>query len=242
MNNAVDITEDFGRLYHPKSALVFYESKGLDREVYVESFDMDKNGTPINAHPLTEREAGALAKVLTTEKQKQTAFLKSEGILPTSILHINPSRDKGAVIWYTKSEKRPLYFIEGLGIPSSQAFVPSMIWQATKNSLRVFAVLSNRRPTEKTELYYAPFFNIYEDGRVCMGSVSIDIKNSSSVQEFTRAWEDYFFNSYFSHLMGENSPVKGNCISLWKDLVATGRPFPTAVLKSNNTTLKNLWS
>jgi PRTRC genetic system protein B len=242
MNNVMDLTQDFGTLYHPKSAIVFYESKGLDKEVYVEHFDMDRNGKPINAHPLTEREAGALAKALTTEKQKQSAFLKPVGILPTTILHINPSRDKGAVIWYTKSQKRPLYFIDGLGIPSGQGFVPPMIWQADKNSLRVFALLNNRRPTEKTLLYYAPFFNIYEDGRVCMGSVSIDIKNSASVEEFTRAWEDYFFNSYFSHLMGENSPVKGNCVSLWKDLVTSGRAFPTEVLKKNNKTLKNLLS
>lgn len=242
MNNAIDITEDFGTLYHPKSALVFYESKGLDKEVYVEHFDIDINGKPINAHPLTEREAGALAKALTTEKQKQTAFLKSGGILPTNILHINPSRDKGAVIWYTKSQKRPLYFIEGLGIPSGQGFVPAMVWQATKNSLRVCALFGNSRPTEKTPLYYAPFFNIYEDGRVCMGSVSIDIKESACVEEFTKAWEDYFFNSYFSHLMGENSPVKGNCVSLWKDLVDTGRTFPKEVLKKNNKTIKNLLS
>ncbi|MFH7010509.1 PRTRC system protein B [Flavobacterium sp. FlaQc-52] len=242
MNNAMDRTEDFGTLYHPKSALVFYESKGLDKDMYVEHFDMDKNGTPINPHPLTEREAGVLAKALTTEKQKQSAFLKPVGILPTNILHINPSRDKGAVIWYTKSQKRPLYFIEGLGIPSGQGFVPPMVWQASKNSLRVFAVLSNSRPTEKTPLYYAPFFNIYEDGRVCMGSVSINIKKSASVEEFTWAWEDYFFNSYFSHLMGENSPVKGNCVSLWKDLTATGRPFPITVLKKNNKILKNLLS
>jgi PRTRC genetic system protein B len=242
MNNVIDRTEDFGTLYHPKSALVLYESKGLDKDMYVEHFDMDKNGTPINAHPLTEPEAGALAKALMTEKQKQSAFLKSGGILPTNILHINPSRDKGAMIWYTKSQKRPLYFIEGLGIPSGQGFVPAMVWQATKNSLRVFAVLSNRRPTEKTTLYYAPFFNIYEDGRVCMGPVSIDIKNSASVEEFTRAWEDYFFNSYFSHLMGENSPVKGNCVTLWKDLVTSDRTFPTALLKSSSKTVKNLLS
>lgn len=242
MNNLIDITESFGTLYHPKSALVFYESKGTDKEMYVEHFDMDKNGTPINAHPLTEREAEALAKALHSEKQKENAFLKSGGILPTNILHINPSRDKGAVLWYTKSQKRPLYFIEGLGIPSGQAFVPPMIWQATKNSLRVFALSGNSRPKEKTPLYYAPFFNIYEDGRVCMGSVNINIKNSACVEEFTKAWEVYFFNSYFSHLMGENSPVKGNCVSLWKDLVGTGRTFPTALLKANNKTLKNLLS
>lgn len=227
-------------LYHPKTALVFYESRGADTAVYVEHFDMDKNGTPINAHPLTEREAETLANALITEKQKENAFLKSSGILPTNILHINPSRNKGAVIWYTKSQKSQLYFVDALGIPSGKAFIPPMIWQATKNSLRVFALSSGRRPTEKTGLYSAPFFNIYEDGRVCMGSVNISIKNSACVEEFTKAWQDYFFNSYFSHLMGENSPVKGNCVSLWKDLVSSGRTFPKEVLKRNTKTLKDL--
>jgi hypothetical protein len=116
MNNTIDITEDLRALYHPKSALVFYESRGMEKDVYVEHFDMDKNGTPINAHPLTEREAEALAKALVTEKQKETAFLKSVGILRTTILYINPSTNKSAVVWYTKAQKRTLYFVDGLEI------------------------------------------------------------------------------------------------------------------------------
>jgi PRTRC genetic system protein B len=240
MNNVKDITENFGTLYHPKSALVFYESTKADKYGYIEHFDMDNNGSPINAHPLTEREAKALARALLIEKEKDKAFLKSEGILPTNILYINPSKDKGAVVWYTKAQNRKLYFVDSLGIPNGTGYVPPMLWHATKNSLRVFAILTRRRPTEKTALYSAPFFNIYEDGRVCMGSVSIDIKNSASVEQFTACWENYFFNSYFSHLMGEKSPIKGNLVSLWKELIATGRPFPTALLQKNNKTLKHL--
>jgi len=240
MKNTKDITTSFGTLYHPKSALVFYEAKTADNDVYVEHFDMDKNGSPINAHPLTEGEANTLAKALQTEKNKDKAFLKSNGILPTNILHINPNTDKGAVLWYTKSQRRQLYFVSGLVIPSGMAFVPPMIWYANKNSLSVFALASDRRPTEKTLLYFSPFFNIYEDGKVCMGTVNIDIKNSASIEEFTTAWENYFFNSYFSHLLGGNSPIKGNCVHLWKDLIATGKPFPKKVLKKNNKTLKNL--
>ena len=60
MNNTNDITASFGTLYHPKSALVFYETKGANTDVYVEHFDMDKNGNPINAHPLTVKEAKVL--------------------------------------------------------------------------------------------------------------------------------------------------------------------------------------
>lgn len=239
MNNTNDITASFGTLYHPKSALVFYDTKGANTDVYVEHFDMDKNGNPINAHPLTEREARVLSRALQTEKDKDKAFLKSNGILPTNILHINPS-EKGTVLWYTKAQRRHLYFVNGLDIPNGMAYVPPMIWYANKNSLSVFALASDRRPTEKTPLYFTPFFNIYEDGKVCMGTVNVEIKNSASIEDFIKAWEDYFFNSYFSHLLGRNSPIKGNCVNLWKNLIQTGKPFPKEILKKNNKTLKNL--
>ncbi|TDD74375.1 MULTISPECIES: PRTRC system protein B [Flavobacterium] len=239
MNNTNDITENFGTLYHPKSALVFYETKGINTDMYVEHFDMDKNGNPINAHPLTVKEANLLAKSLQTDEEKNKAFLKPKGILPTNILQINPS-EKGTVLWYTKSQQRQLYFVDGLGIPNGKAQVPPMLWFANKNSLAVFALSSDRRPTQKTLLHYAPFFNVYENGNVCMGTVTIDIQNSATVEEFIQAWESYFFNSYFSHLLGEYNPVKGNCVTMWKDLIGTDNPFPKEVLKPNNKTLKNL--
>jgi PRTRC genetic system protein B len=238
MNTVNDITKDFGTLYHPKSALVFYETKGTDTAMYVEHFDMDSNGTPINAHPLTVKEANVLAKSLQTDEEKNTAFLKPKGILPTNILHINPS-EKGMVLWYTKAQQRKLYFVDSLGIPNGMAQVPPMLWLASKSSLTVFALASDRRPTEKTPLHYAPYFNIYEKGNVCMGTVSIDIKNSASVEEFIQAWEHYFFNSYFSHSLCENL-TKKNIVNLWKDLINTDKPFPKEVLKKNNKTLKNL--
>ena len=238
MNNVNNITNDFGTLYHPKSALVFYETIGTNTDMYVEHFDMDTNGTPINAHPLTVKEANILAKALKTDEEKSKAFLKPKGILPTNILHINPS-EKGTVLWYTKAQQRQLYFVDSLGISNGKAQVPPMLWFANKNSLSVFALASDRRPTEKTPLHYVPFFNIYEKGNVCMGTVSIDIKNSASVEEFIQAWEHYFFNSYFSHSLCENL-TKKNIVNLWKDLINTDKPFPKEVLKKNNKTLKNL--
>ena len=139
MNNINDITENLGTLYHPKSALVFYQTKGTNTDMYVEHFDMDKNGNPVNAHPLTVNEAKVLAKALRTDIEKDKAFLKPKGILPTNILHINPS-EKGTVLWYTKAQKRQLYFVSGLGIPNGITYVPPMLWYASKNSLAVYAL------------------------------------------------------------------------------------------------------
>lgn len=235
-----DLTDNFGTLYYPKSALVFYETTGTETDIYVEHFDMDSNGNPINAHPLTVKEANLLARSLQTDEERNKAFLKPQGVLPTNILHIDPS-EKGAVIWYTKAQQRQLYFVESLGIQSGTAHVPAMVWKADKNHLAVYALATDRRPNDKTKLHYAPFFNIYKDGKVCMGTVSIDIKNSVSVEEFIQAWEDYFFNSYFSHLMGYNT-TRGYCDSLclWKYLIKTGEDFPKERLKKNDKTLKNI--
>jgi PRTRC genetic system protein B len=203
---------------------------------------MDKNGNPINAHPLTEREAETLAKALIvkTQKEKNQDFLKPKGILPTNILQINPNIENGSVIWYTKSMIRKFYFTENLEIPNGMAEVPAMLWFANKRSLKIFALSSNRRPTEKTHLFYAPFFNVYVDGNVCMGTVDVNIQNSTSLEEFTTKWEDYFFNSYFSHLMNEHNPINGNCVNLWKSLINNDKPFPKEALKKANRTLKNL--
>lgn len=38
-----DLTDNFGTLYYPKSALVFYETTGTETDIYVEHFDMDSN-------------------------------------------------------------------------------------------------------------------------------------------------------------------------------------------------------
>lgn len=236
-----DITENFGTLFRPTSALVFYQNNEKTKETYVEHFDMDKHGNPINAHPLTEREAKALAKSLmvSSKKEKNQEFLKPRGILPTNILHIN-SGENASVLWFTPSMKRQMFFTENLQIPNGIAEVPAMLWLAGKRSLKVFALANNRRPTEETPLFYAPFFNVYENGIVCMGTVDVDIRNSSSLEEFTEKWEGYFFNSYFSHLMNEHNPIKGNCVNLWKKLVDTEKVFPKKVLKKTNKTLNNL--
>ncbi|OJY94819.1 MAG: PRTRC system protein B [Citrobacter freundii] len=234
-----DVMENIGTLYHPKTALVFYEAKGTNTEVYVEYFDMDRNGNPINAHPLTVKEAQYLSKALDTTKERNKAFLKSKSIIAGNVLYTDPS-ENGFAIWFTKATSKNLFFIDGLNIPNGVASVPALLWIASKQKLYIYALKSDRKPTERTPLYHAPFFNVYADGNVCMGSVDVSIRKSASLEEFIAAWETYFFNSYFSHLMQNHNPIQGNCVSLWKKLRKTGEPFPKDVLKKTDRTIKNI--
>lgn len=118
--------------------------------------------------------------------------------------------------------------------------MPTLLWKATANSISVYALKTNRRPTANTPLYYAPFFNVYENGNVCMGTVEIEMQKVQCLEDFINDWEQHFFNSYFSHLLDSYCPTKLNTVTLWKELINTDKPFPTNELKKNNRTLKDL--
>ena len=235
-----DITATFGTLYRPVKTLVVYEENSDEKRLFVESYDMDDNGYPINAHPLTLKESIGLAKSLDTSEELKRNFLKPSGLMPRNILHINPAQN-GYAVWHTPAQKVELFFVEGLNIPSGIASVPAMIWKASKNTLWVYAIADDKEITEKIKLCHAPFFNLYSDGMVCMGTVKINIPSDCLLEEFIALWQNYFFNSYFSHLIGAKSPVKGNIIQLWQSLIGTEKKFPIKSLLENSKTLKNIF-
>lgn len=238
MNNITAISKD---IYVPKKAIVMYETLvESEQPVYIESFDMDEYGRPINARPLTAEEADDLGRHLQSRQQSQNSFLQSESLLPENILFIDTSTADAGAIWYTKPKKVRLLFKKQLGIPSGTAYIPALLWKATKSDLELFALVENKKPTLKTKLYHAPFFNIYENGSVCMGTVDISIGQRHTLNEFMKAWEGYFFNSYFSHTLTHIATVKTNLVQLWKEQIASSRRFPVSVLKQHSVTLKKL--
>ena len=236
-----DITDNFGTLYDPLKAFVVYQKNTADKCIYVESYDIDKNGYPINAHPLSLVESTQLANALDTSDELKRNFLKSSGLFPKNVLYINPDHN-GYAIWHTPAQRVDLFFIESLAIPNGKASLPPLLWKASKNSLYIYTIDTIADISEQTTLSHAPFFNLYEDGKVCMGTVSVNIKADCLLEEFMQQWEEYFFNSYFSHLIREKSPVKGNIIQLWQSLINSRKQFPMKSLIKNGLTLKQLLS
>lgn len=235
-----DLTGTFGALYQPVKALLIMQRTGNSHQndFYIESYDMDSAGCPINGHPLSVTESSKLAKALQVKEKKERGFLNPKGLMPPNVLSINSSTS-GYAIWHTPPQAVKLLFIESLGIPSGIIRIPAMVWKAGKNGIQVFAVVETA-VNENTPLCHAPFFNVYADGRVCMGNVKIGIPKDCGLEQFMELWQSYFFNSYFSHLFGGHQPVKGNIVQLWKRLAKTGEPFPTDVLIPNKFHLKNL--
>jgi PRTRC genetic system protein B len=233
-----DITGAFGTLYLPKKAFVVYQQEGQEKHIYIESYDMD-GGYPVNAHPLSVKESIALAKALDTSEDLTCGFLKPGGLLPKNVLYINPDTN-GYAVWHTPQQTVNMLFTETLGIPNGRANVPALLWKASKECLYIYALKNDTGLHEQEVLYHAPFFNVYESGKVCMGTVNIHISPDCRLEAFMRQWESYFFNSYFSHLFEKHNPVKGNIVQLWHSLAGGRKKFPKKSLVKNGRTIKNI--
>jgi PRTRC genetic system protein B len=140
----------------------------------------------------------------------------------------------------THLRKPQRFSLKRLGIPSGKAHVPAMVWKATKEQLYVYAIKEKRRPDEQTKLFDAPYFNLHEDGMVCMGTVQVEFEEDCCLEDFIERWEQYFWNSKFSHLIHHYSPVTGNIVQLWQGLIGQDKPFPIELLKKNDLILKDI--
>ena len=70
-----NITSLLSNVYVPKKAIIIYNNfSESGNKVYVESFDIDKNGKPVNAHPLSEKESVSLSKALNSWVEKENNF------------------------------------------------------------------------------------------------------------------------------------------------------------------------
>ena len=244
-----NITEQFNQQYVPFKALLLYsydkprdDNYGQNEKqtkIYVESYDIGSNGKPINAHPLTIKEMTALAKILQTAQEQQDSYLKSRGLLPANILYVNQQAN-GYAVWYTPPEEVNLFFVDGLNIPSVKYFVPGMVWRANTEHLQVYALKGKIKPQLTTKLYHAPFLNLYANGQVCMGTVNVEINQSTCLEDFISKWQQYFFNSYFSHSISGNSNTRTNTTALWRSLAQKNNVFPQDELLPTGYTLKHL--
>src|SRR3546814_14223335 len=98
-----------------------------------------------------------------------------------------------------------------------------MVWKASKKGLWVYALKGNRRPAVSTRLYHAPFFNVYANGSVCMGTAVFDMEDIAGLESFMEEWQTCFFRSYFSHAMQGHVPVRRNMVSLRSEERSVGK-------------------
>ena len=230
MNN---LTKKLGEVYNPFGAIIAYKSN-VDTSYYLE-FRKIKNGEFQSAKPLTQNEIGNLLENVRRSSKQIVRGL--HGKIPSNLLYCSTDVVNVKLVWYRPPEKRRLFFKQSLDMPNGEIYVPGMIYYVYDKSLFVYAY-KGKKPESNT-LYRAPFMNVYEDCRICLGDAKVHKPDEMTFEKVIDYWEKMFWLSEFSHLIGTN-PVKGNLTTITKELMATGKPFPTNVLKKTQMTLKKL--
>ena len=204
------------RHFELREALLIYHSSDRQRWDYGNTF--------VTHHPVTlssgKKPQLGPANPLTTD------FLRSlihslGGHIPVEFLPENViARTDRTLAWWTPAQKRPMFFgdtqgdLEGI---SGRSFPqPALVWLTLDGALFVRALKESRRPMPETTLAVAPYWNLYESGDVCIGSMRAPkVSEVASIAQ----WEQSFYESKFTHgNVGRLTRHPGGFEGLWKEL------------------------
>lgn len=190
----------------------------------------------ITWHTVTAQKQGppllGPAQPLTTAFVEDLAVSLSGGstaeVLPENIL----AKTDRMIVWWTPRRVRRMFF-ENVGGKarelSGKVFPqPALVWRVAQGDLKIRALCENKRPDAETTLAVAPFWNLSDDGRVCLGTMRSPVTASVTT---IGAWELGFYESAFTHAnVGRLTRHEGGHDALWAELASRRRPFPADAL------------
>ena len=149
-------------------------------------------------------------------------------LLPENIL----AKGSHSIAWWTPAQRRQMFFQHAEGKAKSlngKIFPhPPMVWVVSEKNLFLRSLSENKRPTASTKMAVAPYWNISDNGAVCLGSMRNP--NTCAVSSIAE-WENGFYESAFTHSnVGRSSRHKDGFEGLWGGLAGKRVPFPARML------------
>lgn len=159
---------------------------------------------------------------------------EKDSLLPTTVLCATYSH----LIWWKPPSREVVFFQSPeVGSLGKEISHPGLLFRIHEGKWSVFAVKGKKRPDRNTVLYHAPYFNVYDDGGICIGTAKVPKTiHYSGIPE----WEKAFFLSGFTHPNGHVKKVsyERGIFAFWKDVLdGKFKTFPTRYLVSTGKTL-----
>ena len=220
------------KLYKPVQAIIVHRS-GSD--YYLESCKINDDLSFGASHPLMKQ---TIVDIMDTMSIDVTDRLQFKGAIPKNIITVRNTPGNTLVAWTTKPQKVKLCFTKSVGLKDMIAPVSAMLWVAKNNSLKVFALQSQRISLKsKGAIKIAPFPNVSTDGSVCWGSGKWP-KGVDCYEDFIKQIELGFWESRFSHNMKKDlQRSKTDLHQLWESLKDKD-VFPTDQLLVSKVNIK----
>ena len=159
---------------------------------------------------MSQKSMRAMARQILNKKNSSLQFI------PSTIL----ARSESEMVWWIPTTTRTVYFktsVPGLEDRCGQVQIPSCIFAVTSSGSYVLCFEGSERPTAKTPLFFSPFFNVWDDHGICLGSTKR--AKAGDIQ----GWTNAFFSSAFSHSNYRSSKATllrdGERKQLWLDLL-----------------------
>jgi PRTRC genetic system protein B len=151
-------------------------------------------------------------------------------ILPARVL----VRTAEMIVWWSPTRERTMFFSDRdndhvLKSMNGKLYPhPPLLFKASGSHLWVRALAKDERPKADTRMYMAPYWNSYDNGVCCTGSMKIPQEKSVTTIDL---WEESFFQSEFTHASGVRNHVRfrGGFLAMWRSL-AGQKVFPEKYL------------
>jgi PRTRC genetic system protein B len=151
-------------------------------------------------------------------------------ILPERVI----ARTIDTIVWWAPAHQSIMFFSDRGSDPALKRMNgkiyphPALLFKVSGPHLWLRALRENERPKPESRLCIAPYWNTYDDGAVCTGSMRIPQDRSVAVID---RWEHSFFQSEFTHASGtrHHTTYPRGVLGLWQHLQGMKR-FPTKYL------------
>lgn len=225
------LTAEINTLLCPRAALIAYACEN-ESMFFLEARTINMEGKMGEGRPVTVEFMNELVKGY-SERHSHTPY----GRIPPQLLFCDTRKGSERYVWYNVPGKRMMFFKESLKIENAEYNLPGVIYEAGEHGMRIYAYKDDI-PTENTELYAAPFFNV-TGANVCLGSAHIEKPADLTYHRLLDYWEKKFWLTEFSHLGGQGNPTRSNLVLVTK--AAQSEPFDLEELKPlNKMKLKDL--
>ncbi|MGF6643149.1 PRTRC system protein B [Paraburkholderia sp. GAS82] len=198
------------------SGFLFYKSK-TTHQIYATRHPARViGGKPVllAGTPVTLEQLADIAEIA----DRRTSY---RGFLHERVVYLAPNR----LAWWLPARPRCVWFksTDAIGERAGVTNHPPLVFVVERKEWSVYALRDNVRPGPGTKLCNAPYYNVWKDGLICTGNVTLpDRIDMASVEGF----EDAFFRSRFTHPNNDRLiHRRGGAVRLWLDLL-DGAEFP----------------
>lgn len=240
MQAHVDVGSEVSYSLH--DALLIYRRRvNHSEEVFVTRHDVvESQDAGPQLGPAENLSLEFVSSLLRSLTGKMSAQLLPENVLVHSV---------DRVVWWSAPSIRTMFYADYArrtnaieGMPELKALSgkkfpqPALLFELRRGQMSVRALAKAERPTLKTKLYRAPYWNVSDNGVICLGDTHVP--ETQDLTTLSR-WEESFFESAFSHQNSQRkltSHPKG-FVGLWKEL-AGKQVFPSKYLAGADQTLE----